>query len=723
MRNHWRIFLLGTFLFLSSALTWAKENEKSRRLAYSMGDSIMEEVIRFTGLHRGTVISFDGEAYVKGTTSIGKSNFLMKWFPHAFPFDHTPEGTVFEVLNEIHYSQPNRFSILPVAINSTNRNPIRYQRDVSPLLAINLYTENSVDNKYILPGTRDAKGIYEYRLDSLIQNGDEELYRIRFLPRRKSLKLLSGYLYVRKGTPLVTKLEAEGRLDIAQFDIELVYGSGEKSFMLPEQSRMTISYNILNNVSVNNYYCDFKYTEIKVDTVLNRKRKRELDLTKYFSIRDARVPFIADTSFWNDRRMFELTREEKELYRKKRENDSLRTAILENDTLNSLNYLKMSEKLVSSISFKTKDAHWKYSGFINPAMLGYSKNSGFSFRQRIRYRKWFPNSQYLSIMPEIGFASKRKELFYRFYTEWLYKPDKVGCINFSFRNGNRGFSSSFIDEVNHYLDSTQFNFDDLNIRYYRDYHLELENSYEITNGLMAYIGISYNYRKPLKPKYEPDNIPIPETIIKQSYADFVPYARLSWTPFQYYKMDGKQKIYVDSRFPTMSVEFSRAIAGVMGSTSKFEKVEFDICQTILFNKLRSLSYRAGIGSFFNQQSEYFVNFRYFQRSNYPDSWDDIGGAFNLLDNNWYYASPSYIQLHLMYDSPFILLHAFKRISRYVLSERIYASQLYTPAKPCYTELGYGMGNYIFNVAFFTGFHKGKLQETGFRVTFELGKYW
>ena len=167
----------------------------------------------------------------------------------------------------------------------------------------------------------------------------------------------------------------------------------------------------------------------------------------------------------------------------------------------------------------------------------------------------------------------------------------MGNINLTFKNGSKTYSSSFIDEVNQNIDSINFSFDDLKIRYYNDFHVQLENSYEVLNGLMLYGGISYNYRRAMKIKLKEGEVEIPSQL-KDNYADFIPYVRISYTPFQYYKMDGKQKIYLDSPFPTVSLEVAKAISGIMRSSSEFEKWEMDIHQTLHFRKLRSLSYRA-----------------------------------------------------------------------------------------------------------------------------------
>ncbi|MEG2179102.1 MAG: DUF5686 family protein [Bacteroidales bacterium] len=726
-----RLSCIFYMLFLCvSVLANPVEETGVASYAHKQGDSIMLQVMRYADSFSGYVRKFDGEAYLKGNSKLIKKNFLFNWMPWAFPFKHNEDGCVFELLNDIHFEAPNHFVISPVAMRSSDRRPVRNLIDVSPLLNLNIYNATSFDDKYIMPGAASSKGIYEYRLDSLITRNGENLYKIRFLPRRKNLKVISGYLYITQGTPFIAAIEAEGYLDIAKFNLYTEFGRSYEHFMLPMETNIRLTYNIVNNISVTDYHCTFSYHKVVIDEDAPKtKKSRRLDLSRYYTVANNKIALIQDSNYWKSKRKYMLTHQERQMYQEKKEADSIKQVVLHPDSVQKIDYRKVSEILISTSSFGSDELKWHYSGVLNPSMIGYSKTNGIVIRQRLLLRKNMKHDQYFAIRPEVGFGFKHKEFFYRFDTDWLYQPSKIGKVSLSFRNGNKGFSSSFIDQVNKALDTTKYNFDHLNVKYYRDYSVQLENSYELTNGVMLYGGITYNLHKPVK-KQRIDQEVLPdlpsdmEPLIKNDYADFVPYMRLSWTPRQYYRMIGHRKIHLPSPTPTLSLEYACGIAGILGSNSKFNKIEFDIHQNIQFSKLRSLSYRAGFGSFFNQKSEYFVDYRYFRRSNYPATWTDhIGGVFNLLDTRWYYASPQYAQLHLMYESPFILLHLFKRISRFILSERLYASQLFSPDKPSYTELGYGLGNYIFNVAVFTAFHGGKMYETGFRVSFELGRYW
>ena len=124
---------------------------------------------------------------------------------------------------------------------------------------------------------------------------------------------------------------------------------------------------------------------------------------------------------------------------------------------------------------------------------------------------------------------------------------------------------------------------------------------------------------------------------------FAPFLRVSWTPRQYYRYEGRQKIYVRSNFPTFKLELSRSFQNILGSTSEFNRVELDISQNIPIGLMNSLQYHVGAGMFVNQKTEYFADFVYFSKNNFP--WDD-----GLVETS-IYEQGSLQRIRLIYSSP------------------------------------------------------------------------
>jgi hypothetical protein len=210
-------------------------------------------------------------------------------------------------------------------------------------------------------------------------------------------------------------------------------------------------------------------------------------------------------------------------------------------------------------------------------------------------------------------------------------------------------------------------------------------------------------------------------IVNSNYHDFTSTIGFSYTPRFYYRMHGRRKEYIYSHYPSVSVEFAKAFPGIWNGEGDYGRLETDVQQSISLGLLQRLNFHVSAGLYTSKKSSYFADFRYFTRRNFPDTWDDqIGGVFNLLGREWFYASEQYAQMHLMYQSPFILLHLLEKdASKYVFAERLYFSQLWTTALPSYTETGYGIGNHLFNIALFAGFRGLRYQGVGIKFAFEL----
>ncbi|MDO4497957.1 MAG: DUF5686 family protein, partial [Bacteroidales bacterium] len=271
----------------------------------------------------------------------------------------------------------------------------------------------------------------------------------------------------------------------------------------------------------------------------------------------------------------------------------------------------------------------------------------------------------------------------------------------------------------------EFNFDSLNITFLHHNEVKGEISVELANGLMAYTGASFNYRTPEKhgARSIPSGDKPAEYPIRNHYSDLNPYVRLEYTPRQYYCYNNSYKQYLASEWPTFTLEAAKGIKGLSRTNSDYTRLEFDVHQSIPLGANRSLSYHAGAGAFFKQKGEYFINYHYFARSQYPTSWEEkIGGTFSLLNDYWYSSSPAYLQWHTMYESPFMLLNKIRKISKYVIKERIYLSHLIADGKSFYTEFGYGMGNNYFNVGMFGSMIGFRMSNLGVKFTIEFDQH-
>jgi hypothetical protein len=515
----------------------------------------------------------------------------------------------------------------------------------------------------------------------------------------------------------------EGVDIFSDFSFEMTMGNEWITNYLPVNLIIYQTTSYLGNKLASRHLANINYNEIELRSIT--EPERSLNISDFYKIRLDSVPVRSDTAFWNTHRPIPLQAQEKEVLLnylqslKEKESDKANGNNLEDPKIAQ----QLAQRMVMNSSYKYKSVRLGYSGLFNPLMLGYSTRDGLTYRQKLSFNIDLSHNRTVKIDAFAGYMFRRKEFFTDLTTTWNYNPFRLGSASISLGNGNPTYSSLFVDQIQDSLKNKGLSFEDISLFYYKDYYIKLFNTMELTNGLLLQTGIDYHIRKS---KNTPTLLRSTNSAIEPiedmfgTKRSFAPFVRVSWTPRQYYRYEGRQKIYVRSSFPTFKVELSRSFKDILGSTSIFNRVEFDISQNIPIGLMHSFQYHLGAGRFINQKTEYFADFVYFAKNNFPENWNDgLGGVFNLLSRDLYNASDSYIQAHFMYETPFLILKNIPFVSDFADKERIYISQLYTPQIISYTELGYGIGNRYFNAGIFGSFHKTDFRHIGVRAAFEF----
>ncbi len=687
---------------------------KSKPESTLTADSIMQEVIRNAARYQNALSKYEADIYIKGRTEILRKNFLMRFAHHLFPVNRKSKDMIFEMVSHSEFNSPNFYLHDIEALNGNAIPNRKKQEEALTFLNLNVYAPTAYEDGFIMPVARKAFRYYNFSLEEVEEVDGLTIYKIRFLPKQWSRKLVCGDMYIIDEGWTIDRMEIIGQSAFAQFNVEMSFGRDYQHFMLPEKADLTLRYQVMGNTVLSTYHSAFTYRSVEWDEDAKRKRK-PLNLTQYYRISSDTIPIIEDSTYWEVYRDQPLTPDEKRVY-----NTPYEKEFIEADTSDLTNYIQLTEKFTSSMTMNFKDGRFKYYGFLNPFQLGYSGRNGLTYKQKIRVDKTFNNGTQIRFRPEAGYVFKRKEFYYRISTDWYYKPEKLGYLSLVAENRSQSYSSEMMDIINEHLRDSILNFKELDLIFFKNHVIELRNNIELFNGFQLSAGTSYHRRLPAK-KNKYDLGEDMEEVLNDVYHDFIPFISVSYTPRQYYRMDGRRKEYVFSRYPTISVEFAKSIPGVMQSTGNYDRIEADVHQSIPIGGLRKLNYHVSAGTYTREKSTFFADFRYFARRNFPETWEDqLGGVFNQLSRYWYNASDKYFQTHLMYQSPFILFQLFNpNASRHIVAERFYYSYLWTPALPHYSEIGYGVGNHIFNIGVFAGVNKWEFNSIGLKFAFEL----
>ncbi len=288
---------------------------KEKKESSIKADSIMEEVIKNAEKYQHVLSRYEAEIYIKGRTEILKQNFLMRFAHHIFPVDRKNKDMIFEMISDSKFNAPNNFLHNFRAVNGNSIPNNKKQQEALGFLNMNVYSSTIYNEGIITPMTNQAFKFYTFDLESVSDSSGLKIYKIRFMPKLWSQKLICGDLYIRDQSWIIDKIDVNGRFDFAEFNLIMTFGRDYRRFILPDKASLYLRYHVLGNAIATSYHSSFTYKAVEwVEEDNETKQKRSLDLTGYYKLSSDTVPIITDTAFWNKERDLPLTKEEESLY-------------------------------------------------------------------------------------------------------------------------------------------------------------------------------------------------------------------------------------------------------------------------------------------------------------------------------------------------------------------------------------------------------------------------
>lgn len=727
MHHNMRFVWLALLCLLLPLAVFARREKADMPDKPVVSDSILQCIFQFSPFYSRIIDEYKADLYIKGKLKVHKRNHLIRYVPSMFRFEKGVKDYIVESLSELHYTAPDIYDRKIKALSGTfprNRGQIT---DVMEYVNMNIYSSSLMSNKLLSPLDKRSAKYYTYLLDSVAGSADCQRYKILIIPKFRGTQLVQGYMWVSDQVWTIRELYIEGVYDVIRFKAHVKMGEEGDEEFLPAQFDLNLVFKFMGNHLEMDCSAWMKYSEIKLYEGMARRssqKKHHHDLTDSYRLTCDSAQLITDKEKFNELRPILLTGQEDSIYRSYNvRRDTLLHAPKKKKNEKLEFWGELGDMLISSYNVNLSNmGSVRCSPLINPVLLDYSHSRGISYKQKFKYSRLSKDGRVLRITPQIGYNFTHKELYVKADADWQYWPEKQASFEVNVGNGNRIYSSVVLDQLKQLPDST-FNFDDVELDYFKDVYLNLFHNIEVVNGLHIKAGVSVHWRYLMdKPRLDLLPVRVQDGLsrVKSEYNSFAPRIRIEWTPGMYYYMNGRRKMNVGSKMPTFMLDYERGIKGVFGSTGAHERWEFDVQQNLKLGSIRSIGYRVGGGMFTKQEDMYFVDFANFARRNLPEGWnDDIGGTFQLLDGRWYNASRQYWRANVTYESPFILLRPLNRWLGMVQQERLYGGILFMPHLNPYIEVGYGIGTHIFDVGIFMSSINGQFDTVGFKFTFEL----
>jgi hypothetical protein len=150
------------------------------------------------------------------------------------------------------------------------------------------------------------------------------------------------------------------------------------------------------------------------------------------------------------------------------------------------------------------------------------------------------------------------------------------------------------------------------------------------------------------------------------------------------------KRYLPSPYPTLGLNFTKAVKNVFGSDVDYNLLSADISkEDIPMGLYGKTSFYISAGKFINAKSIYYTDYRHFSGNEILFYKTGIS-KFLLLDLYDFSTSDKYAEAHLEHNFSGIIMSKLPILRRLKLQEVIDVNYLTTPTLKNYTELGFGL---------------------------------
>ncbi len=377
----------------------------------------------------------------------------------------------------------------------------------------------------------------------------------------------------------------------------------------------------------------------------------------------------------------------------------------------------------------------RHYGIIDKESFSFNAVDGFIFQQRLNFRYYFMNEKksLLYLRPDFKYAINRNAFNWNLYARLNYDNIKHTVFTLETGQWSKDFNE-YTGIANYPNIVSSLLFKENYMRLFQDNYISIDTKTDIANGLVFNAKIKYQDVDKLENSTDfslgnqegeyYDNNNIDSRFLSdvfQSRKGVQLRTSIQYTPMYYYRIDKGRKRMIESKYPTFTLAYEKGIKKVLDSESDYDLIELSLNQEFEWSFMYAFNYDIRGGYYSNNSSMHFSNFTHYNTSEIPISFKDWKRNFNLLEDYRYSTNKWYIEGHLCYSTPYLLIKNIPFLQDKLWNENIYIHHLTQPELKNYNEVGYGI-NQIFlmmNIGVFAGFKQFEFNNWQVKLSLNL----
>jgi hypothetical protein len=699
---------------------------------------VIRNAIKKRKYHLEQVNTFSCDVYIKGVQKV------TKYPKKIMGIEIDPEGDIdtatgivylSESVSKFYFRQPDKIREEMVSSKvSGNNRAFSYNRASDMLFNFyqNIIEVGGLSERgFVSPINNNALFYYRYKLEGTFFENGEMINKIKVIPKRKNDPCFSGYIYIIENTWKIhsteLRLTKDAQIDFVDtLNIIQVHFPVNKDVWMVLSNKFEFTFNVLG-IQGNGIYLGVNANYV-IDPELPKK---------FFGPEEMKIQENAnqkDSGYWQDTRPVPLTPEEVRDYQKRDSLEKIRTSKPYLDSVDRIsNKITLGKLFIAGYTYNQR--YKKREFYFSPMARNVRFNTVRGFNAGIETgleKQLEKNREYdLDLAVYYGFSDRA--LTYEAGWNFLYNPSRFSRIIIKAGQTQPQYNedSPIGPLVNSFYSLlAEQNF----AKYFQKSFVYAEHDFEIINGLYVKTGFEYAERSPLfnttqytwrnlaKREYTSNDPLDPDDNFFPGFATnriFKVEGSVRIRFGQKYYTRPNQKILLGSKYPTLSLSYSKAIPGVLGSEMDFDEIRVSVRDRVKLKLLGTSRYSVSVGKFFSSKTMEFMDSHHFGGNQTIYS-DFRLAQFNLLDYYAYSTNDAYIEAHLEHRFGGFILNKFPLIRKLKLSEIGGVHYLSSPSLPQYLEVYFGLEKLrIVRVDFVMAFSSNIQINSGFRIGFPL----
>ncbi|SEP38027.1 DUF5686 and carboxypeptidase regulatory-like domain-containing protein [Mucilaginibacter sp. OK283] len=579
----------------------------------------------------------------------------------------------------------------------------------------------------VSPIAENALFYYNYKLIGMTIENGETINKIQVTPKRGYDPCFEGYIYILDDSWRIAALQLfiTKKANINYVDTLKI---SQQFYPVDARTWMpaTIKFEFTGGVfgfKLGGYFISV-YKNYNLAPVLNKKDFAErINITKGHD---------KDSVYWAQERPIPLTDEEKKDYQVKGKLAVKRESKLYLDSLDKANNtFKLSNLLLTGIDTRNryKKESFHYSSVLNSVL--YNTVEGLAINYGVGFTKMIDtvDSRFIAVNARVryGFGN---HLFGG--VAGVSVPVKQMTLSFNAGSdvtdlNNLQPLSAFVNSV--YTLFRRENFQKL----YQKQFASASLTGRISGGWQASANVEWANRKWLpnttdysffnknNRQFTSNNplLPTQDVPLFPQNQSFKISARTSYDFSNRYETYPFGRRYLPSKYPTIGINYTKGIGGVLGSDVDYDQLSADISKSdIDLGFYGQTSFFIGAGKFINANKIYFPDYKHFdgdQTHVYKPSLN----RFLLLNYYNFSTANKYLEGHLEHNFSGFITNKIPVLRNLKLQEIINVNYLSTPTLKNYTELGFGMQRGLVRVMYGRSYNTGSNIRNALRVGISL----